>query len=230
MIGIKGRLRPEYASTPTNGAVVLMEKGSRVLGNTARASSRGDGVSSCSGTAWSPRTGWRWTSTRRRPMRSSAPGSTAWSTPFLRPLRRRAAAVARGRRALGLRNRRCPLFRCVAGAQEAASVVLQSSINIAPTLRKARGSEIAIFGSHDLDFSGVYEAPISEQTLSLALEDVDMDAIPVGALTEAEVRALASDYFAHSARRPEPGVAPAAGAEPMPVKARALRPRDLTIV
>ena len=39
---------------------------------------------------------------------------------------------------------------------EAAAVALQNSINIAPTLTKPQGSKVGVFVSHDLDFSGVY--------------------------------------------------------------------------
>ena len=39
---------------------------------------------------------------------------------------------------------------------EAATVALQNSINMPPTLTKPQGSEVAIFVSRDLDFSSVY--------------------------------------------------------------------------
>lgn len=39
---------------------------------------------------------------------------------------------------------------------EAAAAALQNSINIPPTLTKQQGAEVAIFVSHDLDFSSVY--------------------------------------------------------------------------
>ena len=38
----------------------------------------------------------------------------------------------------------------------AANTALQSSINIPPTLRKGAGAEVAIFAAQDFDFSGVY--------------------------------------------------------------------------
>lgn len=44
----------------------------------------------------------------------------------------------------------------VQAPQEAATAALQTSINIPPTLRKPQGAEVAIFVSHDLDFSSVY--------------------------------------------------------------------------
>ncbi|MGA0608343.1 type IV secretion system protein VirB10 [Phenylobacterium sp. VNQ135] len=39
---------------------------------------------------------------------------------------------------------------------DAAAVALQSSVNIPPSLRKAQGAEVAIFVAQDFDFSGVY--------------------------------------------------------------------------
>lgn len=39
---------------------------------------------------------------------------------------------------------------------EAAAITLQNSINIPPSLRKAQGSEVSIFVAQDFDFSGVY--------------------------------------------------------------------------
>lgn len=39
---------------------------------------------------------------------------------------------------------------------DAAAVALQNSVNIAPSLRKAQGSEVSIFVAQDFDFSGVY--------------------------------------------------------------------------
>ncbi|HZZ33052.1 MAG TPA: type IV secretion system protein VirB10 [Phenylobacterium sp.] len=39
---------------------------------------------------------------------------------------------------------------------DAAAVALQNSINIPPSLRKAQGSEVSIFVAQDFDFSGVY--------------------------------------------------------------------------
>lgn len=39
---------------------------------------------------------------------------------------------------------------------DAAAVALQNSINIPPSLKKAQGSEVSIFVAQDLDFSGVY--------------------------------------------------------------------------
>lgn len=39
---------------------------------------------------------------------------------------------------------------------EAASVALQNSVNIPPSLRKAQGSEVSIFVAQDLDFATVY--------------------------------------------------------------------------
>lgn len=48
-------------------------------------------------------------------------------------------------------------FASVAQApNEAAAVALQNSINIPPTLTKPQGAEVAIFVSRDLDFSSVY--------------------------------------------------------------------------
>jgi type IV secretion system protein VirB10 len=39
---------------------------------------------------------------------------------------------------------------------DAAGVALQHSIDLPPTLKKAQGSEVAIFAAQDFDFSGVY--------------------------------------------------------------------------
>lgn len=39
---------------------------------------------------------------------------------------------------------------------DAAAIALQNSINIPPSLRKAQGSEVSIFVAQDFDFSGVY--------------------------------------------------------------------------
>jgi type IV secretion system protein VirB10 len=39
---------------------------------------------------------------------------------------------------------------------DAAAVALQNSVNIPPSLRKAQGSEVSIFVAQDFDFSGVY--------------------------------------------------------------------------
>ncbi|HEY2355950.1 MAG TPA: type IV secretion system protein VirB10 [Phenylobacterium sp.] len=39
---------------------------------------------------------------------------------------------------------------------DAASVALERSIDLPPTLKKAQGSEVAIFAAQDFDFSGVY--------------------------------------------------------------------------
>jgi len=39
---------------------------------------------------------------------------------------------------------------------DAAGIALQNSINIPPSLRKAQGSEVSIFVAQDFDFSGVY--------------------------------------------------------------------------
>jgi type IV secretion system protein VirB10 len=39
---------------------------------------------------------------------------------------------------------------------DAAGVALENSINIPPTLRKAQGSEVSIFVAQDLDFASVY--------------------------------------------------------------------------
>ena len=39
---------------------------------------------------------------------------------------------------------------------DAASVALQSSVNIPPSLRKAQGAQISILAAQDFDFSGVY--------------------------------------------------------------------------
>ena len=44
----------------------------------------------------------------------------------------------------------------VQAPQEAAGIALENSINIPPTLRKPQGSDVAIFVSRDLDFSRVY--------------------------------------------------------------------------
>ncbi len=40
---------------------------------------------------------------------------------------------------------------------DAAAVALQNSVNIPPSLRKAQGSEVSIFVAQDFDFSGVYD-------------------------------------------------------------------------
>ena len=39
---------------------------------------------------------------------------------------------------------------------DAASVALQGSVNIPPSLRKAQGAQISILAAQDFDFSGVY--------------------------------------------------------------------------
>ncbi|MBD3820550.1 MAG: type IV secretion system protein VirB10, partial [Brevundimonas diminuta] len=39
---------------------------------------------------------------------------------------------------------------------DAAAIALQNSVAIPPTLRKAQGSEVSIFVAQDLDFAGVY--------------------------------------------------------------------------
>ena len=39
---------------------------------------------------------------------------------------------------------------------DAASVALQGSVGIRPTLRKAQGAEVSIFVAQDLDFADVY--------------------------------------------------------------------------
>jgi type IV secretion system protein VirB10 len=39
---------------------------------------------------------------------------------------------------------------------DAAAVALQNSVNIPPSLRKAQGAEVSIFVAQDFDFSGVY--------------------------------------------------------------------------
>jgi type IV secretion system protein VirB10 len=39
---------------------------------------------------------------------------------------------------------------------DAAGIAVQNSINIPPSLRKAQGAEVSIFVAHDFDFSGVY--------------------------------------------------------------------------
>jgi type IV secretion system protein VirB10 len=39
---------------------------------------------------------------------------------------------------------------------DAAAIALENSINIPPTLRKAQGSQVAIFAAQDFDFSAVY--------------------------------------------------------------------------
>jgi len=39
---------------------------------------------------------------------------------------------------------------------DAAGIAVQNSINIPPSLRKAQGSEVSIFVAQDFDFSGVY--------------------------------------------------------------------------
>ena len=39
---------------------------------------------------------------------------------------------------------------------DAAAVALQNSVNMPPSLRKAQGSEVSIFAAQDFDFSGVY--------------------------------------------------------------------------
>ena len=44
----------------------------------------------------------------------------------------------------------------LSGPASAATAALQGSIGIAPTLRKAPGAEVAILAAQDLDFSGVY--------------------------------------------------------------------------
>lgn len=52
---------------------------------------------------------------------------------------------------------RDPEFRSSARMpSDAAAVALQNSINIPPTLRKPQGAEVSIFVAQDLDFSGVY--------------------------------------------------------------------------
>jgi type IV secretion system protein VirB10 len=44
----------------------------------------------------------------------------------------------------------------IQGPSTTANTVLQSSINIPPTLKKPAGAEVAIFAAQDFDFSGVY--------------------------------------------------------------------------
>lgn len=47
-------------------------------------------------------------------------------------------------------------------AQDAASIALENSINIAPTLVKNQGDEISVFVARDLDFRGVYAIEMNE--------------------------------------------------------------------
>nr|WP_314433982.1 type IV secretion system protein VirB10 [uncultured Brevundimonas sp.] len=52
-------------------------------------------------------------------------------------------------------------FRSIARApSDAAAVALQGSLDIPPTLRKAQGSEVSIFVAQDLDFRSVYDLGI----------------------------------------------------------------------
>lgn len=44
----------------------------------------------------------------------------------------------------------------VRAPSDAASVALQDSVDIPPTLRKDQGSEVSIFVAQDLDFASVY--------------------------------------------------------------------------
>jgi len=45
----------------------------------------------------------------------------------------------------------------VRGSSEAAGVALQNSVGVTPTLRKAQGGEVTIFVAQDLNFAGVYQ-------------------------------------------------------------------------
>ena len=139
-----------------NGAVVLMEKGSKVLGEYRSGMRQGQ-----------KRLFVLWT-------RAVTPAGVAISlaSPAADPLGRAGfdgdidthfwerfggalllsivddgtAAVASGNAAPG--TTRLP--------SDAAGIALQNSINIPPSLRKAQGSEVSIFVAQDFDFSGVY--------------------------------------------------------------------------
>lgn len=139
-----------------NGAVVLMEKGSKVLGEYRSGMRQGQ-----------KRLFVLWT-------RAVTPAGVAISlaSPAADPLGRAGfdgeidthfwerfggalllsivddgtAAVAGGNAAPG--TTRLP--------SDAAGIALQNSINIPPSLRKPQGSEVSIFVAQDFDFSGVY--------------------------------------------------------------------------
>lgn len=139
-----------------NGAVVLMEKGAKVLGEYRSGMRQGQ-----------KRLFVLWT-------RAVTPAGVAISlaSPAADPLGRAGfdgdidthfwerfggalllsiiddgtAAVAGGNAAPG--TTRLP--------SEAAGIALQNSINIPPSLRKPQGSEVSIFAAQDFDFSGVY--------------------------------------------------------------------------
>lgn len=139
-----------------NGAVVLMEKGAKVLGEYRSGMRQGQ-----------KRLFVLWT-------RAVTPAGVAISlaSPAADPLGRAGfdgdidthfwerfggalllsivddgtAAVASGNTAPG--TTRLP--------SDAAGIALQNSINIPPSLRKAQGSEVSIFVAQDFDFSGVY--------------------------------------------------------------------------
>ena len=140
-----------------NGAVVLMEKGSRVLGEYRSGQQQGrrrifvlwnrivtpDGVA----------------------VDVSSPASDALGragfdgvvdTHFWDRFGGALLMSAVGDGLSGVATANARYASVVQAPQEAAAVALQNSVNIPPTLRKAQGSEVAIFVSHDLDFSSVY--------------------------------------------------------------------------
>ncbi|MDP3749300.1 MAG: type IV secretion system protein VirB10 [Phenylobacterium sp.] len=139
-----------------NGAVVLMEKGSRVLGEYRSRMAQGQ-----------TRIFVVWT-------RAVTPSgvSVALASPAADALGRAGfdgevdtrfwsrfggallmSVVDDGSEAAFGRDRRERSFR---EAQGAATEALRSSADIPPRLRKAQGAEVSIFVAHDLDFSAVY--------------------------------------------------------------------------
>jgi type IV secretion system protein VirB10 len=139
-----------------NGAVVLMEKGTRVLGEYRSGMRQGQ-----------KRLFVLWT-------RAVTPGGVAIAraSPAADPLGRAGfdgdldthfwerfggalllSIVDGGASALASRGETAGVVRL---PSDAAGIALQNSINIPPSLRKAQGSEVSIFVAQDFDFSGVY--------------------------------------------------------------------------
>jgi type IV secretion system protein VirB10 len=52
------------------------------------------------------------------------------------------------------------------GSNDAVSTILQNTVNIPPTLDKAQGGHISIFVSRDLDFSNVYQLATTPSSIS----------------------------------------------------------------
>lgn len=139
-----------------NGAVVLMEKGTKVLGEYRSGMRQGQ-----------KRLFVLWT-------RAVTPGGVAiaLASPAADPLGRAGfdgdldthfwerfggalllSIVDGGASALARRDEALGIVRM---PSDAAGIALQNSINIPPSLRNAQGSEVSIFVAQDFDFSGVY--------------------------------------------------------------------------